>query len=191
MGIEIEAKFRLADPAAMRAKLIAAGACPMGTVLENNTYFDTPDARLRRSDCGMRIRTVRPTDGGVERSVLTHKGPRRAGELKIRAEEETAIESPDSARAILAGLGYQPTASFQKRRESFCLGAARIELDELPVLGFFLEIEADDEEGVQTARKILDLTDEPTITKTYIEMVTEHLAARAAADAPATDKLNF
>ncbi len=191
MGIEIEAKFRIGDMETMRRKLLAAGACPMGTVLEDNTYFDTPDARLRQSDCGLRIRTVKPTDGGAGRSVLTYKGPRRAGELKIRAEEETAIDSPAAARAILAGLGYQPTASFQKRRESFCLGAARIELDELPALGFFLEIEAGDEKTVQSARKILGLTGEPTITKTYIEMVAEHLAARTASGASAHEKLNF
>ena len=176
MGIEIEIKFRLADPAAMRGKLLAAGAESPASVLEENTYFDTPDARLRQSDCGLRIRTVKPTGGVAERSVLTYKGPCRAGELKIRVEEEVAIDSSDSARAILVGLGYQPTASFQKRRESFCLGAARIELDELPDLGFFLEIEADDEETVHATRKILGLDDEPTITKTYIEMVKEHLA---------------
>ncbi len=176
MGIEIEVKFRLTDPAAMRETLLVAGAESLGTVLEENTYFDTPDGTLRRSDCGLRIRTVKPTGGGAERSVLTYKGPCREGELKIRREEEIDIDSPDSARAILAGLGYQPTGSFQKRRESFGMSAARIELDELPRLGFFLEIEADDEETVNAARQAICLENEPTITKTYIELVAGHLA---------------
>lgn len=198
MGIEIEIKLRLADPAAMREQLSVVGASPLGAVLENNTYFDAPDARLRRSDCGLRIRTMRPVGGTVKsktgpshaaplRAVLTYKGPRRDGELKVRTEEEMTIGSPDTAQAILAALDYYPTLSFQKRRESFRLGEARIELDELPALGFFLEIEADDEETVQTARKALGLDDEPTITKNYIEMVAEHLADKS----PKKDRLRF
>lgn len=187
MGIEIEVKFRLADPAAIREKVLSAGAEAIGAVLEENTYFDTSDARLRQSDCGLRIRTVRPLDGGSGRSTLTYKGPRRAGELKIRTEEETAIDSPAAAREILSALGYKATVSFQKRRESFRLGAARIELDELPGLGFFMEIEADDEKTVQAARKILDLTGGPTITKTYVEIVAEHLVA----ETKETDVLRF
>ncbi|MCK4626512.1 MAG: class IV adenylate cyclase, partial [Phycisphaerae bacterium] len=109
MGIEIEVKFRISDPAIMRETLLAAGAEATGTVLEENTYFDTSDASLRRSDCGLRIRTAKPSDGGVKWSVLTYKGPRREGELKIRAEEEIIINSPDTAHAILSALGYCPT----------------------------------------------------------------------------------
>ncbi len=180
MGIEIEAKFRISDPAAMREKLLSAGAEATGTVLEENAYFDTPEAELRRSDCGLRIRTAKPSDGGVKRSVLTYKGPRREGELKIRAEEEIVIDSPDTAHAILSALGYCPTVSFQKRRESFRLGQARIELDELPELGFFLEIEAGNEKTVQATRKTLGLGNAPTITKTYAELVAEHLAGKSS-----------
>lgn len=175
MGIEIEAKFRIADPAAMREKLLAAEAESLGTVLGENTYFDTPDGTLRRSDCGLRIRTIE-NPAGDGKAVLTYKGPRREGELKIRAEEETAIESPAAARAILSALGYKPTVSFQKRRESFRLGDARIELDELPELGFFLEIEADDESTVQVTRKTLGLENAPTVTKTYAEIVADRKA---------------
>lgn len=171
MGIEIEIKFRISDPEAMREKLLSVGAEATGTVMEENTYFDTPEASLRRSDRGLRIRTAEPSDGGAKWSVLTYKGPRREGELKIRVEEEIVIDSPDTACAILSALGYLPTISFQKRRESFGLGGAKIELDELPGQGFFLEIEADDEETVQATRKTLGLENEPTVTKTYAEIV--------------------
>ncbi len=176
MGLEIEIKFRISDPVATREKLLSAGAETTGTVMEENTYFDTPDAHLRRNDCGLRIRTAKPSDGRAIWSVLTYKGPQRAGELKIRVEEEIVINSPDTGHAILSALGYCPTVSFQKRRESFGLGQSRIELDELPDLGFFLEIEADDEETVQATRKMLGLENAPTITKTYAELVAEHLA---------------
>lgn len=174
MAIETEAKFRLADPQAMRERLLAAGAEPLGETLEHNTYFDTPEGDLRRADCGLRIRIAETTAGGRSAS-MTYKGPRKEGPLKVRAEEEISIDSPEVARAILAGLGYQPTISFEKRRESFALGPARVEIDELPELGFFMEIEADDEASVQAARKQLALADEPTVPATYLALVAEHL----------------
>lgn len=175
MAIETEAKFRLADPQAMRQRLLAAGGDPLGIALENNTFFDSPQGDLRRADCGVRIRTAKTTGGRC--ASMTYKGPRREGPLKVRAEHEIAIDSPDAARAILAGLGYQLTISFEKRRESFALGPARVEIDELPELGWFMEIEGDDEAAVQAAREKLALTDEPTVVATYLALVAEHLEA--------------
>ncbi len=175
MGIEIEVKFRVSDPAAMREALRAAGAKPAGEVLEHNTYFDTPDGELRADDCGLRIRTTQ-TPAGQTRHILTFKGPRREGPLKIRPEEEVSVETPGAAAAVLADLDYHRTLCFNKRRQSFQLGGARIELDELPELGFFLEIEADDERTLLAARDRLGLADEPTVTDTYIALVAEHLA---------------
>jgi adenylate cyclase class 2 len=176
MPLEIEAKFRLADPDALRRALRQAGAKALGQVLEHNLYFDTPDGRLRRADCGLRLRTEQAA-GAPARTVVTYKGPRRPGELKIRPEHEVAVDSAETARAILEGLALAPTLAFEKRREDFQLGPARVSLDELPELGFFLEIEADDEGSVQAARETLDLADEPTVTQTYIALVAEHLPA--------------
>ena len=176
MAIETEAKFRLADPQAMRERLLAAGGEPLGKTLEHNTFFDTPQGDLRRADCGVRLRTAE-TAGGGRWASMTYKGPRRKGSLKVRTEHEISIDSPDAARAILAGLGYEPTISFEKRRESFALGPARVEIDELPELGWFMEIEGDDEAAVQAAREKLALTDEPTVVATYLALVAEYLQA--------------
>jgi len=178
MGIEIEAKFRLPDVDKLRERLSAAGARRRAAVLEHNTYFDTPENALRDSDRGLRIRAIE-TSGAEAPALLTYKGPRRPGELKIRQEEEVTVSSVADAEALLAGLGYRPTMAFQKRRESFELEAAKVELDELPELGFFLEIEAGDERTVNQVRSKLGLAEEPTVTSTYLALVAEHLAARA------------
>lgn len=177
MATEIEIKFRLDGPAAMRRKLVAAGAKSKGRVLERNTYFDTPDARLRAGDRGLRIRATESSTGR-RRCTLTYKGPRRPGPMKIRREEEVAVSSPRAAKTILAALGYVPTLSFQKRREDFSLGGAVVSLDELPGLGFFLEIEAGNEAGVRRAARRLGLSRQRPITATYIALVAEHLSAR-------------
>ncbi len=176
MPVEIEAKFRLPDPETLRPLLTAAGARRLRAVLEHNTYFDTPDESLRKSDRGLRIRRIEADDGS-RRTELTYKGPRRPGEVKVRQEEEIVIPSAEPAAAILAGLGYRPGVRFQKRRESFQLGGARVELDELPELGFFLEIEAADERTVQAVRRKLGLENVRTVTAPYVALVADHLAA--------------
>ena len=174
MGIEIEAKFRLEDPAAMRRRLDDAGATRARRVLEHNTYYDDADGSLRRGDRGLRVRVER-TDDGASVAILTYKGPRRPGELKVRPEHETVVGSPEALTEILAALGYTPVLGFQKRREYFDLGGAEICLDELPELGWFLEIEADDEETVRRLRRRLGLAETPTVTETYIALVARHL----------------
>ena len=174
MPVEIEAKFQLTEPEAMRRLLAELGAEALGAVLEQNTYFDRADRSLQGRDCGLRLR-VEQAGGEASRVMLTYKGPRRPGELKIRQEEEVGVSSAKATRAILAGLGYEPTLSFQKRRERYRLGRAVVCLDELPELGFFLEIEAPDERAVQDVRKTLGLGDVPTVRASYIALVAEHL----------------
>jgi adenylate cyclase, class 2 len=177
MGMEIEAKFRLHDPKAMRERLGTLGALPLGRVLEHNTFFDTEDSSLRAGDRGLRLRLIEP-DSGPRSALLTYKGPRQAGPFKARQEEQTEVESAEAAMAILAAMGYAPRLFFQKFRESFQLGPARIELDELPELGHFLEIEAPCAEDIQAARHALGLDDEPVLHEAYTGMIAQRLTGR-------------
>ncbi len=174
MPLEIEAKFRLHDIPAMRRRLAEVGGQTLGAVLEHNTFYDTAGESLRRADCGLRIRTVHTADG-QSRSIMTYKGPRRPGPMKIRQEDETPVEAA-AAAAILAALGYTPRLTFQKRRESYWLAGAKVEIDELPQLGFFLEIEAPDEATVHNVRALLELDGEPMIAHPYTAIIAEHLA---------------
>jgi len=174
MPLEIEAKFRVRDPDAVRGRLRAAGAEASGDVLEHNTYFDTPGRELQQAGSGLRLRVNEGPDG-ARRAVLTHKGPRRDGELKIRPETELEVEAAGAADAFLQALGFAPTIRFQKRRAIYRLGGAEVVLDELPELGFFLEIEAPDEATVQRVRAALGLADEPVIRTAYVSLVAEHL----------------
>lgn len=176
MNTEIEVKFRLDDPGQMRQRILQAGGQALGAVLEDNIYFDTPAARLRQADSGLRIRTAVGPDGRRQ-TTLTYKGPRLAKELSVRPEENLHATSAESAQAMVEALGYKPIVRFQKRRESFGLGPARIELDQLPRLGFFMEIEAPDEPAVQQARRLLGLENAQPIKPTYLAMVMELLAS--------------
>jgi adenylate cyclase class 2 len=177
MAMEIEAKFRLHDPQALRERLAALGAAPLGRVLEHNTFFDTDELTLRTGDRGLRLRLIEP-DSGPPRALLTYKGPRQAGPFKARQEEQTEVASAEAARAILAAMGYAPRLFFQKLRESFRLGPARVELDELPELGHFLEIEAPSPEDIEAARHALGFDNEPVLHESYTGMIAQRLSGR-------------
>lgn len=179
MASEIEAKLRLTDIEAMRRRLRDEKAERLGAVAETNQFFDWPDHALREADCGLRVRRSRPLDADAPVEVtVTYKGPRRPGELKIREEIEFGADDADMAETLLAALGLQPTVSFEKRRESWVLGDCRVELDELPMLGSFIEIEGPDEAAVQEVRARLGLGSAPVEPESYLAMVQRYRRSR-------------
>src|SRR5690242_2508846 len=117
MALEIEAKMRLDDPAVLETRLAAAGAQRGLLVLEENTFFDTPNRLLQTHDRGLRLRTETQVDGPYRRAVLTHKGPRQPGAVKSRSETEVSVSDPAAAADLLAALGFRPTLTFQKYRQ--------------------------------------------------------------------------
>jgi predicted adenylyl cyclase CyaB len=183
MAREIEIKLRLAEPAALRGRLEALGATSRGTALELNQVFDFDDGRLREADCGLRLREARDeAHPNAQNATLAYKGPRDArgaSGVKSRQEVELAIECAASMRAILAQLGLRPTVVFEKRRETWNLTGCVVTLDELPTLGWHVEIEGPSEEAVQEARRRLGLGQAPVVDQTFVE-----LAARAGIAGP-------
>lgn len=138
-GIETEVKFRVADLAALRARLIARGAIvSQQRHLERNTLFDDADRSLQRRGMLLRLRDALDT-------ILTLKAPAppqaQSAQHKARLEVETSVGDYDATFAILTALGYTPSWRYEKYRESFRLGDATIALDHTPI-GDFVEIEA-------------------------------------------------
>src|ERR1700722_14744558 len=129
MGTQIEAKMKVPDLAAIRERLMALRASPAGLHLETNTFFDTPDAALRKGDKGLRIRVNQDQNSPDVDYIVTFKGPRQPGELKTRQEIEFAVDNLQAATALFTALGFEATISFQKRRESWTLLGCKIELD--------------------------------------------------------------
>ena len=174
MGIEIEAKLKLDDLPAMEKKLAALGASFVGECLETNTYFDAPDHRLKSEDQGLRIRVQDWSDG--DRTItITHKGPRSHGKLKSRSETEVVVADGQKAASILGQLGYFPVLAFEKRRSRWKLNDCWVELDTLPYLGDYIEIEGPDDDDVLAAREKLGLADVPLVRASYIALLITHL----------------
>jgi len=176
MPLEIEAKFRVSDFRSVRKVLKAAGATYRGTAIEADVFFDTPQRRLYHSGCGLRLRRVkilRSAPGGRRSGwLLTTKGPvGPAGRVKVRREVQTAVQDGQALKDILAAAGLVEFVGLTKRRASYKLGRCLVELDEVPKLGRFVEIEGPTRRAIEVARKKLRLPDEP-ITASYLRMIT-------------------
>ena len=175
MQKEIEAKFRLPDPEPLRAQLSASGAVRLGRVLEVNRLFDAPDGRLKSAGCGLRVRSWQSLDGdGATGATLTFKGPRDASEYKSREEIETAVADANAAITIVQRLGLRERLVFEKRREAWKLHECEVTLDELPLLGWYLEIEGPDADAVTRIRQQLQLAETPLASKTYPHLAYKH-----------------
>jgi adenylate cyclase class 2 len=175
MAVEIETKIKVDDLGAIRAKLQGANAKLLGRHLEINTFFDTEDRSLLAADKGLRVRVSHDTDRNTNECTLTFKGPRQPGQLKSREENETTIGKPDCTIQLLEALGFKAVLTFEKRRESWELLGCRVELDELPHLGTFVEIEGPKEEMILNVERMLGLSGRSSIRASYAGMLMTHL----------------
>jgi len=183
MNIEIEAKIALHDDvAALEARLDACGATYQRTLMEINTFFDTADRRLKTVDEGLRLRVAETDDGLPPVVTITHKGPRAHGKLKNRSEHEVNVQDAHDAASVLVALGYQPVLSFEKRRRQWELDGCEVDIDEMPYIGQFLEIEGPSEQLVMAVREKLGMADEPIMRASYIALLTTYLAEHRIAD---------
>jgi adenylate cyclase class 2 len=174
MSVEVEAKIKVASHEGVRATLNELGAARLGCVLETNHIFDNGERTLLAADCGLRVRACRSVEGAAPAATLTYKGPREPGTFKERQEIQIAIDDPQAGRELLEALGFVEAVCFEKRRESWRLGACSIELDEVPYLGCFIEIEAPSGREVREAQERIGLGDETSLRTSYIALLVRH-----------------
>jgi len=174
MAEEMEIKVKVDRHEPVRRRLRSAGAVYLGTVIHTDLYFDTPGRDLLNGESGLRLRVPRLLRRGDAerdlRAVLTFKGPLRPHEhFKVREETQTHLDSPEVMRDILKSIGLVEQLSLEKKRASYTLGRCLVELDEIPMIGCFVEVEASREGDIHHARKVLALTGEP-LFESYVRM---------------------
>jgi adenylate cyclase, class 2 len=167
MPIEVEKKYRLTAKQCdeVRTRLPQLGAKCEGEEFEINTLY-TGDA-VELNQAVLRLRRI------DDRALLTYK--ERVGtrtDIKEQLEFETAVDNPDAIEFILEALGYYPALVYEKRRETWRLGATEIVIDELP-FGLFMEIEGEEQSirDVETKLAIKRLIAEPS---TYPRLTMTH-----------------
>lgn len=169
---EVEAKARVEDPGLVEERLRSLGAKYLGSVVEEDIYFNYKDRRcgdMAAADEALRVRIV---EGGCE---LTYKGPRASQTLKSRLEISVKVSSCDGAVELLRHIGFTPSAHVVKRRKTYQLGDVRVNIDHVEGLGAFVEIEAlggkaEAERRVVEAARLLGI-EPPFITDSYLEML--------------------
>ena len=178
MPIEIEAKMKVEGFEPVLAALRQHNAKSLGEHIETDTFFDTADRELLAADKGLRLRVAVDVNTKRSEALLTHKGPVGLGPLKKRQEIQTVVANPEMMARLLEQLGFKQWLRYQKRRQSWQLDNCRVELDEIPHLGKFVEIEGPNDEAVMKCREKLGLGSQTLIKASYVAMLTAHLQER-------------
>jgi len=169
MNIEIEAKIKVDSLQQVTAKLIELGGEFGQEQLQVDNYFDDAEGTFKKSDRCLRLRRL--LVGKDERFFLTYKGAKKKNEFKKRQEVEVEIKDGNSAEQLLLILGYEKAMVFEKKRQSWQFGECEVALDELPLLGSFVEIEGPDAEKIADVQKNLGLSDLPPILESYASLM--------------------
>jgi adenylate cyclase class 2 len=176
VNLEIEAKISVPSLRPISTRLKRIGAQFIKRVRETDTYLKDAKGRLIKRGCGLRLR--HQMGPGGHKAYLTFKGPKHKTRYKTRLESETQISDFDAALRIFTGLGYKTAIVVQKTRWIWKLGPCLICLDDLPVLGYFVEVEGPSEKQVEKTLKKLQLSDFPSITNGYARLTADALGKK-------------
>ncbi|MBI4173681.1 MAG: class IV adenylate cyclase [Candidatus Aenigmarchaeota archaeon] len=163
--IEKEIKFK-ARHGEMRLKLKRLGATMLKKFFEANTIFDTQDGMLFKRDELLRLRVS-------DRKMLTFKSKPVKSRFKIREEIETEVADAESAARLLERVGFRKAWAYEKEREIWKLGRAKVFLDRLPEIGEYVEIEGN-ERDIERSAASLGLPIALGIKSTYFDIFVEH-----------------
>ena len=173
MKIEIEAKVKVDSLDAIAVRLESLEAKLLEKLVQRDCYFEDRDGWLASNDKGLRIR--RQTSVGIEKVILTYKGKRGESQFKSRAEYEVQVDDYENMVSVLDGLGYKVALSFVKRRQVWFLNGCAVCLDELPLLGCFVEIEGPGEALIAETLKVLELSQLEHIRCGYASLMKKKL----------------
>jgi len=186
MPTETECKIPVKDFAAVEAKLHGLRAESHGEFVQDDMFFDSPDRRLLRADEGLRLRSVRPVGGTAPaQHVLTYKGARQPGLLKQREEIEVVIDDPQAMAAVFRRLGLVLMLHFQKRRKRYRLHECWVELDTVPLLDRFVEVEGPSPDAIIHVVGALGLDSSGGITDSYASLLMAEARKRGLPTEPA------
>lgn len=173
MDIEIEAKIKVDSLQEIVERLKGLGAEFLEEQLQVDKYFDDANKTLTKTDRCLRLRRL--LVGKNERFFLTYKGAKEKNEFKKRQEVEIEVEDGRSAEKLLLLLGYNKVLVFEKKRQIWQFGGCEVALDELPLLGTFVEIEGRSSEKIADVQRILGLSNLPVILESYASLMAEKL----------------
>jgi adenylate cyclase class 2 len=159
--VENEIKIRVADEAAVKARIQALGyTISKPRIFEANTVYDR-GGEVRASGQLLRLRLASET------AILTLKGRATPGPHKSRPETEIVVSDFAACNSILNQLGYEQSFRYEKYRTEFRAAGEPgvVTFDETPI-GNFLELEGPAEWIDRTAHG-LGFEEKDYLTESY------------------------
>jgi adenylate cyclase class 2 len=155
---------------ALRARLGPAEA----TEEHADAYYAHPTRDFAATDEALRL------SRRAGRADLTYKGPRLDARTKARREIVLSVADEPTAKALLEALGFRPVAVVRKRRALHHAAGFEVALDDVPPLGWFVELERQLPEGAdrgQAEREAMALLSswglDRTERRSYLELLLE------------------
>jgi len=147
-NLEVEIKFHLEDPGAIREAILNLGVSSSGRFFETNHILDSPGHTLHKRNSLLRLRQDKHTR-------LTFKSPAPGTDtaFKIRRELEVQVNDFATMQQILGKIGFKTVRIYEKYRETFKYHDTHLCLDTLPY-GDFLEIEGHRKDIVDLSAKL-------------------------------------
>ncbi len=138
---EIEVKFLNIDRDKLEARFAELGAKKVAEYSYRITTFDYPDLRLNNQAAWVRLRT----DGS--KTTLAYKqrqGASAQAETNDQSMLEYEVEVSDfeATAKILGRIGLIEKFQEEKRRTHYDLSGTELDIDEMPLIAPYLEIEA-------------------------------------------------
>jgi len=171
--IEVEAKLKVDSLEEIEARLGELGGEFLSEQIQRDSYFDSSEGTLADSGKGFRVR--QESSGDEQKVYLTYKGAKEESEFKRRQQIELEIEDGDLAVKLLSAIGFEKILVFEKRRRVWRFGKCEVGLDELPLLGEFVEIEGPDEKVIADVQSNLGLSGVEHIETSYLHLMKERL----------------
>jgi len=149
--IESEIKFLISTDKVSKIKekiLAVPGISSKGRFYEKVTMYDNADKLMDKEDARLRVKQINAEKDSPESRVeFSYKRRIKAdGGIKQEEEVETDFETDiTSFVKIINKMGYQPTTSYERYRETYLVRDVKITLDQFP-FGYILEIEGNEDE---------------------------------------------
>ena len=167
--LEIEIKLKVDSLEPIVEKLKQLGAEFDGDYIQTDTYYDDTEDSLVNSDRCLRIRRHKNHLG--EAIELTYKGARQNHRFKSRREIGLKVEKAEELAHVFTELGYKEKLMLEKKRSLWEFKDCKVALDELPLLGKFVEIEGPNDTIIEEVQKLLSLDNIQHTPQSYAHLM--------------------
>ncbi|MGV8163033.1 MAG: class IV adenylate cyclase [Candidatus Nanoarchaeia archaeon] len=165
---EVELKILEINIKDIDKRIISLGGNKKGKFLIKSAFFDFPDGRIKKNKELLRLRTV-----GDKVELVYKQNSHNEHYFKVCDEHQVELDSFENAELLLAALGLKKIRYYEKYRTSYTLKDLKIEIDELPGVPAFLEIEGEKKEIEHTV-VLLGFSMQDTTTMTGSDVLKKY-----------------